>query len=284
MKKMGTVSIIGVGLIGGSLGAGIIRKHLACNVMGVGRNGARLKKAKEMRAVTACTTDIRRGVKDADMVVLAVPVLEINPMLERIAPFLKKGCIVTDVGSVKELIVARAEKTFEGKNVSFVGAHPMAGSEKAGIRNARAGLFEGTTCIITPTKNTCGPALETVRKIWNGMGASIMMLAPAEHDSLVAFVSHLPHILAFSLAEVIEKRRHARQAIAGGFRDMTRIAESSPALWAEICVANRKHILDSIGTFEKSTDAVKKLILRGRKESLFNKFKKGKESRKRLVK
>ena len=237
------VAILGVGLIGGSLGQALRRRHRgrSYRVIGVGRHLDRLKKARSLGAIDELTTDLKAGVRDADIIVLCVPVQTIVPLAARIAPFAKPGAVITDVGSVKQTIVRGMKKALgRRKDVSFVGAHPMAGLEVTGVANAKADLFRGATCVLTPGS---APATALVRRMWTDAGADCISLSPKLHDEWIAVTSHLPHLLAFALfAQVWDASRadpRVRSLVAGSFRDMTRVAGSDPDLWTGILDMNR---------------------------------------------
>jgi len=288
------VSIIGVGLIGGSFGLALRKKKLVREVVGVGRHTHKLKKAKRLGAIDSYTTDFARGVKDSDVVLIATPVSKIPPIVKTILPHLKDRCIITDVGSTKGWVVGKVEEILskssrkrKGVKVSFIGGHPMAGSEKEGVRNARADIFSGTTCILTPAKRSAREALKVVKHLWTGTGARILLLEPEEHDRLVAYTSHLPHVLAASLAsllgKVCRKDYRASRITAGSISDMTRIAASNPDLWTDICLSNSRAISESINEIVKYLNKFKKSIENKKKEEVGGLFQKGRLARKELI-
>ena len=288
------VSIIGVGLIGGSFGLALRKKKLVREVVGVGRHTHKLKKAKRLGAIDTYSTDFARGVKDSDVVLIATPVSKIPLMVKRILPYLKDGCIITDVGSTKGWVVEKVEEILakfsrerKGKKVYFIGGHPMAGSEKEGARNARADIFSGSTCVLTPANRSGRAALKVVKHLWTGTGARILLLEPEEHDRLVAYTSHLPHVLAASLASLVgkvcRKNSRASRITAGSVSDMTRIAASNPDLWADICLSNSRAISESINGILKYLNKFKKSIENKRKEEVGDLFQKGRLARKELI-
>ncbi|MDH5173733.1 MAG: prephenate dehydrogenase/arogenate dehydrogenase family protein [Elusimicrobiota bacterium] len=288
------VSIIGVGLIGGSFGLALKKKRLARQVVGIGRHIHKLKEAKRLGAIDSYTTDFAGGVKGSDVVMVATPVGKIPLIVKRILPHLKDGCIVTDVGSTKEKVVKKVQEILlrsSGKGrrpkVSFIGGHPIAGSEKQGVRNARADIFSGTTCVLTPADKNGRQAVKVVRDLWKRMGARILLLKPEEHDYLVAYTSHLPHVLASTLANLIggvrEKDPLASRIIAGSISDMTRIADSSPDMWIDICLSNSKAISKSIKVMVERLEKIKKSIEKKRKKDLQDLFNKGRLARKKLI-
>jgi prephenate dehydrogenase len=288
------VSIIGVGLIGGSFGLALKKKRLIRQVVGIGRHIHKLKEAKRLGAIDSYTTDFGKGVRDSDIVMVATPVGKIPLIVKRILPHLKDGCIITDVGSTKEKVVKKVQEILSKSSgrgrrskVSFIGGHPMAGSEKQGVRNARADIFSGTTCVLTPTNRNPRKAVKVVAELWKGMGARILLLKPEEHDYLVAYTSHLPHVLASTLANLMGKVRkqdpRASRIIAGSISDMTRIAASNPEMWIDICLSNSKTISESINVTVKYLEKFKKSIEKRRKKELQDLFQKGRLARRKLI-
>jgi prephenate dehydrogenase len=294
MERIKLVSIIGVGLIGGSFGLALKKKRLVQQVIGIGRHIRKLKEAKRLGVIDSYTTDFARGVKDSDIIMVATPVSKIPLIVKKILPHLKDGCIITDVGSTKRWVVEKVQEILSKSSVretrprvSFIGGHPMAGSEKEGVRNARADIFSGTTCILTPANINDRKALNVVVNLWKGMGAKILLLKPEEHDYLVAWTSHLPHVIATTLANLMGKVNkqdpRVRKIVAQSIADMTRIAASNPELWTDICLSNNKAISGSIKETEKYLEKFKKLIEKKKKKELRNIFQKGKLLRGRLI-
>jgi prephenate dehydrogenase len=225
-------------------------------VIGVGRNAARLKKAKSLGAIDEFTTDLAAGVRDADVVALAVPVADIVALGRRVRPHVKPGAFVTDLGSVKGP-VARA---FAGWP-HFVGAHPMCGSEKTGVENARADLYRGASCVLTPSAKTSPRAAAAAAAFWREAGAEVLRLSPEEHDRRAALVSHLPHLIAEALVWTAGREKSAvRSMAAGSFKDATRVAGADPALWASIFDMNRAAVREAARGFER---ALRELLKEG---------------------
>jgi prephenate dehydrogenase len=248
--------IIGVGLIGGSIGLAARQRGLAKHVVGVGRSAERLKTALQAGAIDDAATSLQEGVTGADMVVVCTPVGLIVPTIKLCLQWLPEQCVVTDVGSVKGGIVQQATDLLGER---FVGGHPMAGSEQTGVQNARTDLFEGTTWALTPTEKTSQSALEKVTALAQGMGARVLIADPDEHDRAVALTSHLPHALALALVHVAENSPYP-QLIGGSFRDGTRVAASSPDLWRDIFLHNREHVLWAIDEFAGQLQEVRSAI------------------------
>ncbi|MBC7784360.1 MAG: prephenate dehydrogenase [Burkholderiales bacterium] len=237
------LTIIGLGLLGGSIGLAV-KKHLShCQVTGCAHRDGSLKAAKETGAIRDWTLDPAIAVREADLVILCTPVSRIPQWIERIAPHLKPGAIVTDVGSTKTAIVEAGERLIRSP-AHFVGSHPMAGSEQKGVAVARADLFADAACIVTHTTQTDPIAADAVEAFWQTLGCRIVRHTPVDHDRLVALVSHLPHAVASALVAVQETASldlHGR-----GFLDSTRIAAGDPELWRDIFIENRGNLVSSI--------------------------------------
>ncbi|HEY7129753.1 MAG TPA: prephenate dehydrogenase/arogenate dehydrogenase family protein [Nitrospira sp.] len=260
--------IIGVGLIGGSLGMILRRKQLASNVVGVGRRIENLKTAVSVGAIDRYVVDPREAVKDADLVILATPVDTYERHLKEWASCLRPGAIVTDVGSVKGDLVVRSERQIP-RGVHFVGAHPIAGKEKTGAAEGSEDLFSGRRCILTPTQQTDPQALERVQALWQEAGAVVLKMDPQLHDKILGAVSHLPHVAAFALMNALVDIRSELPALdlaghsGGGLRDTTRIAASSPEMWRDIFLWNRENVVACICAYERSLGELRKLIQAG---------------------
>ena len=282
MAKFNKITIIGVGLIGGSIGLAIKKRRLAGEVVGVFRRPATLKKALRHRAVDTATMSIEDGVKDADLIIVATPVCSIPAIVRRVARRAKAGAVITDVGSTKQWIVSAIERSLgHTMRAFFVGSHPMAGSECAGVEFARSDLFIGSPCIVTRTKKTDAKALAKVTDLWKALGGAVTVMDPASHDKSVSLVSHLPHIVAFALAGTVPARELVYAA--EGFRDTTRVASSDPQLWAEIFLSNRKELLRSVAMFEKSLTRITKVLSGGRRKGLTRLLEQAKSRRDRCT-
>ncbi|MCK9604542.1 MAG: prephenate dehydrogenase/arogenate dehydrogenase family protein [Candidatus Omnitrophica bacterium] len=261
MSLFNRVAIIGVGLIGGSIALEIKNKRLAREIVGVGRHKRNLSLAKKIRAIDKGSQDLKI-IKDADLVILATPVSSILNLAPQIARLIKPGCIVTDVGSTKKEIVSKLEKIFS----RYVGSHPLAGSEKRGIDFARPGIFKNSFCVLTPTKKTEKQALAKVRKLWASLGARVVDMTPASHDKILSFVSHLPHIAAFSLIGAVPKE--CLSFAPGGLRDTTRIAASDTEIWSDIFLSNQKNIIKAIDLLQGNLTKIKSAIHNKNKKAL----------------
>jgi prephenate dehydrogenase len=246
------IAIIGVGLLGGSIGLAVKRRRLAGEVAGFVRRPASLKDCEKAGAVDYATTDLLAAVSNADLVILCMPLSQMRLRLVEMIPALKHGAIVTDVGSVKGCVVRELESLVAKSGAHFVGSHPMAGAEKTGVGAARADLFVNAVCVVTPTKRSNAAAVSAVETFWKSLGAQTLRLAPEQHDALVSRSSHLPHIAAAALAALIlDPASPPMQAklCANGFRDTTRIASGSPEMWRDIALANRKNLMKSLDAF-----------------------------------
>jgi prephenate dehydrogenase len=250
-----TVTIIGVGLLGASLGLAIKKNHLARHVIGVGRPGSPSNiKAMEISAIDEITTDPAAGVADSDLVILATNIGQFPALMQAIAGSLKKGAMVTDVGSTKHQVMKWAGQVLPA-TVDFIGSHPMAGSEKRGPENARADLYQDALCLICPPKirgrgaftgNRIGAATAKLERFWQTLGLRTYNLDAQTHDQWVALISHIPHAAACMTALVAGRKPEAGLAIAGGFMDTTRVAGGDPEMWTDIFLTNRGEMLKSL--------------------------------------
>lgn len=247
MPLIKRLAVIGVGLIGGSLARALREKGEVGEIVGIGRGAANLLRAVELGVIDRFEHDLRAGVADADMVFIATPVCTIADVVATIAPVLAAGCVVTDGGSVKEEITRCCEALLPA-HAYFVGGHPIAGTEKSGVDASFATLYQGRRCIITPTARTDDRALATVTKMWQIVGSEVVVMDPEKHDKVVAAISHLPHMVAYSLVNAVGDYRGCNENIlkysAGGFRDFTRIASSDPVMWRDIAVQNKAALLE----------------------------------------
>ncbi len=277
------IAIIGVGLIGGSLGLVLRERGLAGTVTGIGRTRANLELALERGIIDDYTLDIAEGVSGAGLIVVCVPVRKIGDVVRKALPGIQAPCIITDVGSVKVPVIQEVEALLP-KGVEFVPAHPVAGTEESGAGAAFETLFEGRLTVVTPTRRTERGALAAVEQLWREAGSSVVTMEPAEHDRVFSLVSHLPHVIAYALVNTVacERAVNGKRAVdfsAGGFRDFTRIASSSPEMWRDICAMNREHLLDAIGEFESRLSAMRELIAGCDFEALQERFEKAKKVR-----
>jgi prephenate dehydrogenase len=239
---LGKLSILGPGLLGGSIGLAARQRKVAKRVVIWARRPDAADQAYKLGAADEAVTDLAKAVADAELVVLATPIGAMRGLVDQIRPVLPAGCIVTDVGSVKYTIVTALSDALEG-HARFVGSHPMAGSEQSGIDAARRDLFDNAVCIVTPREDTDKAALNIVYDFWKALGCSVKTLAPLEHDEIVARISHLPHIVAATVINVVcNDGAHPLNFVGPGFKDFTRIASGPFDMWTEICLENREEI------------------------------------------
>ncbi|MCC6503585.1 MAG: prephenate dehydrogenase/arogenate dehydrogenase family protein [Deltaproteobacteria bacterium] len=281
------VAIIGIGLIGGSLALVLRNEGIASNIVGIGRGLHNLESAQRLGIIDSFTRDIGEGFKDADLVVVAVPVLKIAETIRQAAPHLKPGCIVTDVGSVKGAVITEVTPLIP-EGVHFVAGHPIAGTEHSGAEAAFPELYIGRKCILTPTQKTDSGALEKVRFIWEATGAKVVVMDAASHDMILAAVSHLPHMIAYTLVNTVgdieDSGVDALSYSAGGFKDFTRIASSSPEMWSDICAMNKAQLLKTIDGFSRRLESLRALIEKEDLAALRSEFGRAKSLRDSLIK
>lgn len=281
------VTIVGVGLIGGSLGMILRRRGLADRVVGVGRSLDNLTLAVERGAIDAYERDPIAATSGADLVILATPVASYAAHLKTWGSVLEPGTIVSDVGSVKGSLVEQAESLVPD-HVSFVGAHPIAGKEQSGVATAFEELFTGALCLITPTARTDPEALRRVQRVWEAAGSVVRLLDPAGHDWILGAVSHLPHVAAFALMNAVMdlQQRGVTELLdyaGGGLRDTTRIAASSPEMWRDIFLWNQDNLLVMLEALERHVRHFKALVEAKDGPGLEHAIAKAREARRRLV-
>jgi len=276
------ITIIGVGLLGGSLGLTIKHRRLAKQVCGYVRRPASIKESERIGAMDFATTDLLAAVWDADLVMLCTPLAQMRVLVEQMRPALKRGAIVTDVGSVKASVVKDLEAMVARSGAHFVGSHPMAGAEKTGVLAAKADLFECAMCVVTPTQRTNQSALRKVERFWKALGCRILRLSPASHDLLVSRSSHLPHVVAATLVSVILDPKHSKHQgalCANGFRDTTRIASGSPEMWRDIALTNSKHLARALDGLVSELGRFRAALKRGDSKAISKFFETAKQRR-----
>jgi prephenate dehydrogenase len=258
------LSIVGLGLLGGSVAKAARAASLAQEIVGVGRNPKSLEPALRARAVDRVTTDLSEGVSGADMIVLATPVATLEGQLPAVWQAASSHALLTDVGSTKAGIVKTAEALGASRPLSFVGSHPMAGSNLSGFSVARADLFSGATVILTPTDRTPSEAVKRVTEFWEAMGGRVTVMDPATHDRAVAAISHLPHLVVDALvAAVVDMDPRFLDVAARGFKDTTRIAASDPAVWREIFQENREALGEALAAFRGALGRLEGILAAG---------------------
>ena len=257
------VSVIGVGLIGGSFALALKRAKAVDQVTGFGRAGKDLRAALDLKVIDLAATSIADAVRGADLILIATPVRQIHGLLAQIAPHLDADTVVTDAGSTKQDVVSAAREALGARAAQFVPGHPIAGAERSGVDAAQADLFDGRNVVLTPLEENAPHAVERVRAAWTACGANVVEMRDAAHDAVFAAVSHLPHILAYALVDDISTRDNAAELFsfaAGGFRDFTRIASSSPEMWRDIALNNRDALLAEIDAYHARLAEFRKLI------------------------
>jgi prephenate dehydrogenase len=267
MKRL---AVIGVGLIGGSFALGLKKAKAVSHVVGVGRNPANLKVAMERGILDSTAPDAATAARDADLVLVAAPVGQYSEIFSSLR---ETKALITDAGSTKRDVIAAARKALGKRIARFVPGHPIAGAEKSGAAAASAELFRNRRVVLTPLKENSNADVSLVESAWSTCGAKVSRMDADEHDSVLAAVSHLPHLLAFALVHEVAQRGNSAELFsfaAGGFRDFTRIASSHPEMWRDICVANRDRLLDEVKRFSSKLDQVKNLLDKPEKlEQLF---------------
>lgn len=276
------LAVIGVGLIGGSFALDLKRKGLVARVVGAGRSPENLKLARERGLIDEIAPDPAAAVAGADLVFLAIPVGAMAELFRQIAPVLAPACILTDAGSTKQDVIAAARAGLGAKLARFVPGHPIAGAETSGAAAARADLYHGKPCILTPLPENRPADVDTVQALWTACGARVARMDPAEHDGVFAAVSHLPHLAAFALMEELASRANAETYFlyaGAGFRDFTRIAGSHPEMWRDISLANRAALLGELDAYLAKLREIRGLIEKGDGPSLEEIFERARAAR-----
>ena len=287
MDKFSKVTFIGFGLINSSLAHVFKLKTLAKETTAFSRSKETREKIKNLNIVDNVNDNIRESVKDSDLIVLGVPVGAMESIVSEIAPFLKSGTIITDVGSVKKHLIDSILPILP-RDVHFVPGHPIAGTEKSGPEAGFAELFNGRWCILTPNKNTSQVALEKVKFIWEQAGMQITTMDAEYHDRVLAITSHIPHLVAFSIVGTVTEledqlKTEVIKYSAGGFRDFTRIAASDPIMWRDVFLNNSEAVLEMLGRFIEDLTALQKSIRWQDGDSLESLFTKTREIRKGII-
>mgnify|MGYP001607286242 CR=1 FL=1 len=261
MKLFNKIAIVGVGLIGGSIGLAVKNKKLAIKVIGIGHHQKSITQALKVKAIDEGFLDINK-VKGADLIILATPPQAIIDIFPKLSKLIGEKAIVIDVGSTKEKILEAASKA----GINFIGCHPLAGLEKKGPENASANIFDGSICLLAPLKKTPNEAVKKIRILWKTLGAKTKVIDARSHDKILAFVSHLPHAVVFSLMDCIDK--DDLKFASTGLKDTSRIASSDPAIWRDIFLTNKKELLLAINKFKKSISRIEFLVKKGRSKGL----------------
>jgi len=277
------ITILGPGLLGASLAMAVKERGLAARVVTWSRRPETRAKCHNRSWCDAVLETPEEAVAGSDLVILCTPVHTIVPLLEEIRPALAEGALVSDVGSTKSLICRTARSALEGHSATFLGAHPMAGSEQAGLEHAQADLFENAACILTPLEDASTQAIAKLHSFWEALGMVVSTVSPEKHDEIVAHVSHLPHLLASTLCSYLATQDTTWGALAGGgLRDTTRIASGDPQLWRQILEQNSDEVLRAIEGFEQQLHALKAALLNQDSPSVIAQLQRGKTYRDRL--
>jgi prephenate dehydrogenase len=280
--RIDRLTVIGVGLIGGSLALALKEAGFVNEVVGCGRGKPNLETALKAGIIDRYERDPQKAVAGADLVFLATPVRTLAEVVAEIAPALKPGAILTDGGSVKGSVL-REISPLVPPGVHFIAGHPIAGTEKSGAEAAFASLYQGKCCILTPNSQTDPDALEAVTAMWQAAGSEVVCMPVEKHDRVLAAISHLPHMVAYSLVNAVGSYDHYEENIleysAGGFRDFTRIASSDPVMWRDIALTNRDALLEMMGQFENFFAELKEDVRKGDIERLFEFFLRSKQLR-----
>lgn len=279
---LGHLVIIGVGLIGGSAARALKRAGAVAHITGVGRSTANLEKAKALGVVDAFSTDTAMAVRDADTVLISVPMGAYEAVFSAMAGNVPAAAVITDAGSTKQCAVEAAQHQLGPVN-RFVPAHPIAGTECSGVEASFAELFDDRLCILTPLEETDADALDIAKAMWQAAGARIECMSPADHDDFLAAVSHLPHMGAYALVNAVRKLGNEThdpfKFAAGGFRDFTRIASSSPAMWRDIALANREALVHKMDVLQAELNEIRTALVDGDSDKLLQAFSKAKQAR-----
>jgi cyclohexadieny/prephenate dehydrogenase len=281
------IALIGIGLIGGSIALAARRAGLAGSIVAATRRAETAETANQLKLVDHCGTDLAAACKDADLVIVCTPVGACGEAARTIAPALEPGCIVSDVGSVKQAVIA-AMAPHLPPHVHFVPAHPVAGTENSGPTAGFAELFDGRWCILTPLPGGDAAAADKLETFWKRLGSEVERLDPAGHDRILAITSHLPHLIAYTIVGTADDLAgHLNSEVlrfaAGGFRDFTRIAASDPTMWRDVFLNNREAVLEVLARFQEDLFYLQRAIRWGEGDKLFDLFTRTREIRRALI-
>ena len=280
-NQFGVVSIVGVGLIGASLGLALKGAGVVREVIGVGRSSANLDQAKKMGAIDR-VADLAEAVQSSQWIVLCVPVAQMRAIFTQLEPHLGSNTLITDAGSTKSDVILAAKEVLGKKVCQFVPAHPIAGGAQHGAAAARADLFQGKQTIICQLQENSAADIALVEEFWKALGSNIKRISAVQHDAIYAAVSHLPHILSYALMASVLNSEDAEQKLGhagAGFRDFTRIAASSPEMWRDICIANKQAILKELDQYLSVTGRLREMIAKEDAAGLEKVFQKASQAR-----
>ena len=281
------ITIIGMGLIGSSIARNIMQKNLTKNLVAADVNTDVCQKVADLEIADIVTDDLPLSVEDADVVILCVPVGAMRLVAERIAPALKDGAIISDVGSVKVSVID-AIRPFCRSGIDIVPAHPIAGTEFSGPEAGFAELFNGRWCILTPLPEASIKSVEVITKLWEAFGSRVEIMEPKHHDLVLGITSHLPHLIAYTIVGTANEleddiKSEVIKFSASGFRDFTRIASSDPIMWRDVFLNNKEAVLEVLGRFSEDLTALQRAIRKGDGDYLYQKFSDTREIRKEIV-
>lgn len=281
--------IIGVGLIGGSFAQALRSAGLARHIVGIGRSQQNMQCAVELGVIDEIASDIACALHQADLVFLAMPVGQTGYIMEKMAPHLRANTIITDAGSTKQDVIAMARHHLPMQSRHhFVPGHPIAGAEQSGVQAAQPSLYLDKHVILTPLSETSTDSVERVRHLWQACGAQVSLMSADEHDQVLAATSHLPHILAFTLMNHLNHGTQQPENIlrfaGSGFRDLTRIASSSPEMWRDICLANRATLLEQIDAYQEELNSLREMLKKRDGEALKQAFSQARKIREQWLK
>ncbi|VAV94473.1 Cyclohexadienyl dehydrogenase [hydrothermal vent metagenome] len=286
-KLFDRVCLIGLGLIGSSLGAAIHKFGLADHVSGYARSKETRDTAVKIGFVDSIHETAAQAAANADLIIICAPIGAMEAITREIAPVLKDGSILTDVGSVKKAVVAAIEPHLQN-TVHFIPGHPIAGSEKSGPESGFAELFTNRWCILTPLENSDQTAVDKLRDFWLALGSPVEIMTPSHHDNVLAITSHLPHLIAYSIVSTASDLENVTQSevikfSAGGFRDFTRIAASDPTMWRDVFLTNKEAVLEMLGRFSEDLSALQRSIRWSDGDALFDLFTRSRETRRGII-
>jgi cyclohexadieny/prephenate dehydrogenase len=281
------IALIGIGLIGGSIALEARKRGLARSIVAATRSSETAATANKLRLADHCGTDLAAACEGADLVVVCTPVGACGAVAKAIGPRLKKGCIVSDVGSVKQAVIEGMRPHLPA-GVHFVPAHPVAGTEHSGPEAALLDLFQGRYCILTPPPDSDPKAVDRLEAFWKALGSEVNRLEPAHHDRILAITSHLPHLIAYSIVGTADDlgghlNSEVLKYAAGGFRDFTRIAASDPTMWRDVFMNNREAVLEVLQRFQEDLFYLQRAIRWGEADKLFELFTRTREIRRALI-
>ncbi len=278
--------IIGVGLIGGSFARAVRERGICGRITGVGRNLENLEKAVELGVIDDFDFDIKRAAKEADFVFISTPVGSYEAIFSELKTVWSTEAVYTDAGSTKQSVVDALNAVFGEVPSNFIPGHPIAGAENSGVLASRDDLYRHKQVILTPLENSDESAFDRVKNVWQAIEADISKMAPAHHDRVLAETSHLPHLLAYALVDLLGHKNEQREVLkyaAGGFRDFTRIASSDPRMWADICEANDREIIPLLDQFSSELSKISEMLKAQKQGDLFALFKRAKETRQQFL-